>query len=751
MILRWQNICFGCLIFLSFLSPAVADRVDSLKEILNEATDSQWFQLKHQISQEYLPQQPDSAVAHARQMLKRAERDGNVNYQSHAHHNLGYAHYMMSDFEQALFYWNECLKVRKKLRDTIKIAKTLGNIGVIYKSWGNYSEALDYYFEALRLAQQLDHQQEQAGLYNNIGTAYYKQRDFEKGLRYYRKALSINKKFEDRGAVAKNHGNIANVVAEQGKYSEALTHYHKALQINESLGAMREYKIIYSNLGALYLQAFQEDSSKVGVSYKIHETTVNLSHDALLDSAVLAYKISLKHSKRQSDIWGIAYCHVGMGDIMKELNLPDSTRYYYNKAYRKAKEVGLLEWQKVAAYRLYNFWKENSRESKALEWHERYLTHKDSLFNEEKSKEIGRQEAQFQAEKEMLTMKKTHEKEQAIVEEQNKRQRTIIYSISGGLLLVIGFLALLYNRFRVIRQQRDTIEHQKSQLGEAYQQLQDQNQQIVSSINYAQRIQSAILRADSEFNKIGGDNYFILFKPKETVSGDFYWAYHNGEALLWTAADCTGHGVPGAFMSMIGTRLLNEVIIEKGITDTDRVLNQLRDGIINTLQQKGEEAEMRDGMDMALVKLYIQNSKSKTRAIEFSGAKNPLYVVGENIVNRTVAQKADKTEGTDLIEISGDKQPIGYEQENHQSFTRHKLNLYPGDKLYTFSDGFPDQFGGSRGKKFMYKRFKKLLVDIQDKPMNKQKEILDQTIEDWMAENDEEQIDDISVVGIKLT
>jgi serine phosphatase RsbU (regulator of sigma subunit) len=334
----------------------------------------------------------------------------------------------------------------------------------------------------------------------------------------------------------------------------------------------------------------------------------------------------------------------------------------------------------------------------------------------------------------------------------------MLYSAGGGLLLILVFSGLLYNRFRVTRKQRDiieeqkeTVELQKATVEEQKQLVEAKNKAITASINYAQKIQSAILQADDELKQIGRDNYFILFKPKEAVSGDFYWAYHNKGELIWTAADCTGHGVPGAFMSMIGNRLLNEVVIERQITDPGEVLNQLRAGIIDTLQQKGEEEEMRDGMDMALCKMQTENSALQVRYVEFSGAKNPLYIVAPNIVNRKVAQKADKIHGSDLIEIAGDKQPIGYEQEEHQPFTKHQLELQKGDLLYTFSDGYPDQFGGPKGKKFLYKRFKQLLIDIQDRPMDEQKEILNKTIEDWMSQNDEEQIDDICILGVKVT
>jgi serine phosphatase RsbU (regulator of sigma subunit) len=201
--------------------------------------------------------------------------------------------------------------------------------------------------------------------------------------------------------------------------------------------------------------------------------------------------------------------------------------------------------------------------------------------------------------------------------------------------------------------------------------------------------------------------YFVFYKPLQVVSGDFYWVQRleNGD-VLWAVVDCTGHGVPGAFMNMIGNRLLNKVVIEDQITEVDQVLSHLREGVLDTLQKEGKEKELQDGMDMGLVKIKKGGKNSETLKVDFSGAKSPLYVVNDNIVHRAVSQKADNTFGDDLMEVKGDPQPIGYEADDPMDFTKRELDLQQGDMLYLFTDGYPDQFGGPKGKKYLYGRYR---------------------------------------------
>jgi len=255
--------------------------------------------------------------------------------------------------------------------------------------------------------------------------------------------------------------------------------------------------------------------------------------------------------------------------------------------------------------------------------------------------------------------------------------------------------------------------------------IEEKNKDITDSIRYAERIQNTVLLPDKQIKELL-PNSFILFKPKDIVSGDFYWMTEKNDKVFFIAADCTGHGVPGAFMSMICTTLLNEMINNKGMTKPNEIFHEVRKEIIRTLKQKGELDEQRDGMDAILC------SWDKNNTLEFAAAYNPLFLIRNG----------------ELLETKPDQQPIGFHTTELKPFTNHEIKLQKGDTVYIFSDGYQDQFGGPKDKKFKKQKMKKLLLSIQNKNMAEQEEILNKTIEDWKG--DIEQIDDILVIGVRF-
>jgi len=285
-----------------------------------------------------------------------------------------------------------------------------------------------------------------------------------------------------------------------------------------------------------------------------------------------------------------------------------------------------------------------------------------------------------------------------------------------------------------IMAQRDSLEEQRnmlsdanSSLQEAYEDIEEKNRHIEDSIRYAKRIQNAILPPDQYVRRLFND-YFILYLPKDIVSGDFYWVSHTDNKAFIAAVDCTGHGVPGAFMSIVGHDRLNYAVNVEEARHPSDILDSLNRGVTGTLRQTRSELSVKDGMDIALLSIDFDKN-----TLEYAGAFNPLYHIRDN----------------ELQKISGDKFPIGaFVGEELNKFNNHELDLKSGDILYVFSDGYPDQFGGERNKKFMTKRFRELLMEVHGQPMKKQKELLTQRIHDWMGEN--EQVDDILIIGIRI-
>ncbi|MGE0078562.1 MAG: PP2C family protein-serine/threonine phosphatase [Bacteroidales bacterium] len=281
-------------------------------------------------------------------------------------------------------------------------------------------------------------------------------------------------------------------------------------------------------------------------------------------------------------------------------------------------------------------------------------------------------------------------------------------------------------RTKTIEEQKDALEVQRDEIITQRDQIVSQNQDIIKSISYARRIQTAVMPSKEIADNILKD-YFILLKPRDIVSGDFFWMAQKNGKIIVTAADCTGHGVPGAFMSLLGITLLTEIV--KNIEDIHPhiILNKLRVNIKRTLSQAGREHEAKDGMDIALSIIDTQTNK-----LSFAGAYNPLYLV----------------RNSELTEYKGDKMPVGIHINEKESFTLHEIPLQKGDCIYMFSDGYIDQFGGADNRKFMSKNFKQLLVDVSTKGMEEQKIILDDTIDQWIGPHD--QLDDILVMGIRI-
>ncbi|QNL22945.1 SpoIIE family protein phosphatase [Hyphobacterium sp. CCMP332] len=286
------------------------------------------------------------------------------------------------------------------------------------------------------------------------------------------------------------------------------------------------------------------------------------------------------------------------------------------------------------------------------------------------------------------------------------------------------------DRTEEVVKQKEEIESQSKEIEAKNLKLEELYVKVTDSIHYAKRIQQSILPPSTLMRKHLKES-FILYKPKDIVSGDFYWMDAFQDKIMIAAVDCTGHGVPGAFMSIVGYNNLNMAVnVTKG-ENAAMVLDQLNESVTSTLRQTHDGTTAKDGMDLALCSFDLKKNR-----LDFAGAFNPLYRIRNN----------------ELEIVKGNKFPIGIHilQEEKEEFTNHRLDVKSGDVYYIFSDGYADQFGGPKGKKFMYRRFRNLLLDIHKKDMEEQRKILDETIEKWMSDTNQEQLDDILVIGIRI-
>ncbi|KPL17527.1 MAG: hypothetical protein AMS26_00070 [Bacteroides sp. SM23_62] len=319
-----------------------------------------------------------------------------------------------------------------------------------------------------------------------------------------------------------------------------------------------------------------------------------------------------------------------------------------------------------------------------------------------------------------------------------EKQKMLIWFFVIALILVSGLGYFIYRGYRIkkesniqleaknrlILQQKDEIQQQKEIAESQRDQIAYQKKHITDSIHYALRIQTALLPSLELFSE--KLDHFVLYKPRDIVSGDFYWVSEIGHRIMIISADCTGHGVPGAFMSMLGVSYLNEIILNRGIIQPDQVINSLRDEVIRSLKQKESDSEIKDGMDICVCLLDPEK-----RTLQFAGALCPLWIISNG----------------ELSEIKGDKMPVAI-HETMKPFTNHWIDLKQGDTFYIFSDGFADQFGGPNQKKYLSKNFKKTLGNLQAKTMYQQGAELDRIFEEWRK--DIEQIDDVTVIGVRV-
>lgn len=381
-----------------------------------------------------------------------------------------------------------------------------------------------------------------------------------------------------------------------------------------------------------------------------------------------------------------------------------------------AQEVGAAIETSSAANTLFGAYKATGRHKLSLEMHELYIATRDSIESEENHKEVIRQQFKYEYDKKEALAQAENQKKLDIAKEREEKQQVISIAAGGG-ALALGVLAvMIFISFRTAKRQRNEVAIQKNL-------LEERNKEITDSITYAKRIQAAIL-PPLGIVKLYLRQSFVYYQPKDVVAGDFYWMEALGDSVLFAAADCTGHGVPGAMVSVVCNNALNNAVREFKLAEPAAILDKVN--AIVTEQFATGEYEVKDGMDIALVSLH-----TKTRQATYAGANNSLYHISDG----------------ELHQFKADKQPIGSFAEA-KPFTSHSVSLKEGDSIYLSSDGFPDQFGGPKGKKYMYKRFRELLLANCTKPMDEQRTILTRSFEDWRGEL--EQVDDVCVIGVRV-
>jgi len=626
--------------------------------------------------------------------------------------------------DTAMIYYQEALQISEQLGSLSLQANSKRSIGMVIENQGMYDQALEEYFAALAFFEDAEDKPGIASCYNDIAIIHYIQGSSELCMEYLTLSFEIKEELGDKEGMSSYYTNMSALNNSMGQYEEALEFAELSIDLHRDLGDQAGIAIGYGNIGTIHyhLRNYQTSLENHLKSVEIYREINNKDGMAHSLSNVAGLYMLMADSASRTD-------SQRQQDHKKAI-------FYGNQAYELADELDAVYTKNYVASTLKNAYRETGDPGKALEYAEIFIITRDSLFNEEKTRAIEEMDTKYETEKKQQQIEL--QESQIIARDATiKQQKTFRNALAAGFLAVVLIIIVVIYAYVQKRRDNRKIKEQNAQILEANEELivlneaiSKQNSEIVDSISYAQRIQSAMMPPEGYFNELL-DESFILYKPKDIVSGDFFWIKQVNQYIVVAAADCTGHGVPGAFMSLLGISYLNEIVQRREVTQANQVLDELRRQIKHSLRQHGQPDESKDGIDMAICAIDL-----KTRTMQYAGAFNPVYLIRE--------EKGKPV----LIEYKADRMPLGYHQGKDRAFTNNEIKLEIGDTFYIFSDGYVDQKGGPDLKKFMSKRFKNLLLDIHEEPMFDQKTKLEKTLADWMG--DQMQIDDILVVGVRV-
>lgn len=577
--------------------------------------------------------------------------------------------------------------------------------------------ALNFYQKTLTLYEIAEEKTGISNTLNNIGSIYGKINDWKKALEYYQSSLKIDEELKDTIRMICSYNNIGTLYFKVKDYDQSLEFYNQAINLRQSKDNIFIYSSLIANIALIY--EIQKDYQN---ALKYHHESINLF-----------LSLNIKNIYLCTEYYNI-------GDIYNTLNNKIRAMSYFTKALLLAKELNDMQMLSLIHESLSELHQSNGDFKNAYEHHVLFKNFNDSIFNENNIKQITELELNYKYEKEKELATIEQQKVDAIKAEKDKFQKFVIVSLIVFILIIIVLAMIILRYFFKEKKSNTTLQLQNQMIEERNEELNQLNDEIASqrdllyhqkkglteSIEYARYIQNALLSSREAIEYFPIES-MIYYKPRDIVSGDFYWFKQTENLLYFAAADCTGHGVPGAFMSVLGISLLNEITNNQNLVSPYQILNELRQKLKNSLNQDKPGSNSKDGIDISLSLLDFDNF-----TLQYSGAINPLIIIRNN----------------NIIELQGDRFPVGIHSRDNESFSNKTIELQKNDSLYVFTDGFISQFGGPIGKKFNMNAFKLLLIELSEFSMEIQKQKLEETFVSW--KNNHDQIDDVLVMGIRV-
>ncbi|MDD2278829.1 MAG: tetratricopeptide repeat protein, partial [Bacteroidales bacterium] len=690
---------------------------------------------------------PDTSIFYALKAIVKAQEAGNNQELMKAYQQLGYIYYNQNNFDEAEKNFINSSRIAKSDNFPDGLALAYNRLGNVNQLKTNYLKALEYYTKALTLNKNQDNKPEIARTLVNLANAYGVIGQYQRSIEHFLEAMNIHEDSGDKDGLAwtslgiarlfkkldlldramqyaenalgyyqqvqRESGNsigvtlslneIGSIYHKLGNYPKALEYTNRVLDINRSNNNLHGQSANYLGLGIIYLDMHQNQLAKVNLSK------------------------ALELKEQVGDSIDIAPLYRYLGQIEMEKGQVGPANQYFNESLSFAMQHRLLPEISEAYLSLSQVYSKQGNYKRSLDAFINHIAYKDSL----NSSDISRLEMQYEFEKREKEQELMAKQREALQEVRLERQRVVLVFFVVAFLLagaLAGFIFYNYRekkrinsilleqnneisrQNREIESQKEEIEQQRDFVTKQRDQIVDQQRQITDSITYASRIQSAVLPGEIMLRKLPWQS-FVFYKPRNIVSGDFYWATKltNGKVLL-AAADCTGHGVPGAFMSMLGITLLREISGKPEVFSPADMLSKLREMVIMSLNQQGGKVDQADGMDMSIVII-----NPDTLEVEFAGAYLSAIVVRQgdfDVLAESENPRLTQRNGLSLLELRGNKMPIGHHVSGSQPFTNLSLQLKKNDMLYLFSDGYVDQFGGEKNIKFLLHNFRTLLMDI---------------------------------------
>ena len=674
--------------------------------------------------------------------LENDRKKGNKKDEALSLNNIGNVHLVQGHYQDAVSNYERSLRIRQDINDQVGVASSLNNLGLVYKNQGDYDRALAYYQNAFRIFQQINDKVGLGNAYNNMGIIYRNNGNQERALENFLLALDVFQKLGNNVGEANTLNNIGNIYYQQQKFEQALEFYTNSLEISENVGDKNSMAGKLSNIGGVYyvmgdkVKALESTEKALGLQKEIGDDKGQIStlnnlgayfrDEADLERSLSYYKQAARIEKRIGDHSYTTITLSSLGEIYTEQGRPTEGLRYLKRALSEAKANGSTDDLLKVYESLSKTYADAGDYKRSYDYQERSVQLKDSLEREVSTRDLAEMQTKFETEQKQREIELLS-KEKEVQDLKLNKEITVRNMVVAISILALILLVLIYNRYRSKHRANQELGKKNQEIEQQKEIVEEKNWEITSSIEYAKRIQDAIMPTISEIREALPDS-FVFYRPKEIVSGDFYWFAKNEERIYLAAVDCTGHGVPGAFLSMIGNDHLNQIVGVEKVEKPDEVLNRLHHEMQITLKQKHGVTDNHDGMDVALCTISEKENK-----LYFSSANRYLYHIRKGELN----------------EIKGDHFNIGgIMHEDVRSYNLHEIPLEKGDVFYIFSDGVSDQFGGAKSKKFGYKRLKATLMDMHEKPMSEQQLIYEKTITEWVGDGD--QIDDFLLIGIRI-